>query len=420
MKKILFILVIFTSLVSISLFGFNSAILIDTSKSIPKGEFEKAKSSAIDLSEQLLKFGGVTIVSFNDEPVFEGKDLKDISEIRQRISSIEQGGKFTLLYDAVFKTLENFEDSKEKGIIVIFTDGKDENSAVVLEDCSLKSQTMSIPVISVGMGIEDKSLKRLPSLTRGIYAGRVDSFIASDILSIAQREFEKKEKEEKKVESAPAPIVPPPLPVKEEKVSKSLYILPIVLFILFGIAVIVILYFLLSKNRKEKEKVCEVCGRPLAVWETECPNCFLKKLSDTQPGVAPPKVEEKIDLDPELFKKLPTSSVDIDSTMVLDEIPVLLHLRGNQPPRMYQIAKDQPTSVGRDKVNNIVIEDKTVSGQHFRIVPKEEKFFIVDLNSTNGTYVDGERVNYKEIKHGSQINAGQCQFVFRIEQKRIN
>jgi len=93
---------------------------------ISKGEFEKAKSSAIDLSEQLLKFGGVTIVSFNDEPVFEGKDLKDISEIRQRVSSIEQGGKYTLLYDAVFKTLENFEDSKDKGIIVIFTDGKDE------------------------------------------------------------------------------------------------------------------------------------------------------------------------------------------------------------------------------------------------------------------------------------------------------
>ncbi len=419
MKKNLLILVVVVSLISLNLLGFSSAILIDTSRSISKGEFEKAKSSAIDLSEQLLKFGGVTIVSFNDEPVFEGKDLKDISEIRQRVSSIEQGGKYTLLYDAVFKTLENFEDSKDKGIIVIFTDGKDENSVVVLEDCSLKSQTMNIPIISVGMGIEDKSLKRLPTLTRGIYAGKVDSYNANDILAIAKREFETKEKEEKKVESTPAPIVPPPLPAKEEKVSKSLYILPIVLFVLFGIAVVVILYFLLSKNRKEKEKVCEVCGRPLAVWETECPNCFIKKLSDTQPGVAPPKVEEKIDLDPELFKKIPTS-IDIDSTMVLDEIPVLLHLRGNQPPRMYQIAKDKPTSIGRDKVNNIVIEDKTVSGQHFRIVPKEEKFFIVDLNSTNGTYVDGERVQYKEIKHGSQINAGQCQFVFRIEQKRIN
>jgi len=126
---------------------------------------------------------------------------------------------------------------------------------------------MNIPIISVGMGIEDKSLKRLPTLTRGIYAGKVDSYNANDILAIAKREFETKEKEEKKVESTPAPIVPPPLPAKEEKVSKSLYILPIVLFVLFGIAVVVILYFLLSKTEKKKRRFVKFvedllrCGR---------------------------------------------------------------------------------------------------------------------------------------------------------------
>ena len=67
----------------------------------------------------------------------------------------------------------------------------------------------------------------------------------------------------------------------------------------------------------------------------------------------------------------------------------------------------------------MAIDDKTISGQHFRIVPKEEQWFILDLESTNGTYVDGERVKFRELKPGSQIHAGQCQFIFRIEQKRI-
>ncbi len=421
MKKF-FILIAVLSL-TVNCFSFTTAILVDTSRSIPKRQFESAKGKIVSLSSELLKYGNVTIVSFNDEPIFEGKNLTDPASIRSKIEMIEQGGNFTLLYDALMKTLQHMEDSKEKGAIILLSDGKDENSATVIEDVARKAEALEIPIFSITVGNEDRSVRRLPLLTKGLYLGNVDVFSPKEIFSAldmakAKEEKGKARKEAEKVKETLPAISP--TPIKEEKSNNFVYFLWTAL-ILLAVAVAILVVYLILKIRKQENRICEKCGKPLAVWETECPNCFLKKISDTQPGVTVPdiKSEPKIDFDPELFKKSPTSA-DLDSTMVLEEIPVLLQMRGNQPPRMFQVSKDNPTTVGRDRANNIVVEDKTMSSQHFRIVPKDGQWFVLDLNSTNGTFVDGERIKYKEIKHGSQIHAGQNQFIFRLEQKRLS
>jgi pSer/pThr/pTyr-binding forkhead associated (FHA) protein len=77
-------------------------------------------------------------------------------------------------------------------------------------------------------------------------------------------------------------------------------------------------------------------------------------------------------------------------------------------------------SVGRDKLNTLSVADQTLSAQHFRIIPKEGRFYLVDLKSTNGTSLDGKRVTLAELQPGSVIRAGQCEFVFKIEQKKLN
>ena len=94
-------------------------------------------------------------------------------------------------------------------------------------------------------------------------------------------------------------------------------------------------------------------------------------------------------------------------------MPGLHHLTGQLPP-------DQLVSIGRDKVNTISIADPTLSGQHFRIVPKSGTYYLVDLKSTNGTFMNGERVTLKDIPADAVIHAGQCDFQFRMEQRRLN
>ena len=65
-------------------------------------------------------------------------------------------------------------------------------------------------------------------------------------------------------------------------------------------------------------------------------------------------------------------------------------------------------TIGRKNDNSIVLSDQHVSSNHARFVIKNNILFIEDLNSTNGTYVNGKKVEGKvklfgkdEIKIGS-------------------
>ena len=51
--------------------------------------------------------------------------------------------------------------------------------------------------------------------------------------------------------------------------------------------------------------------------------------------------------------------------------------------------KDASTLIGRGPDNDIRIDDSSVSRRHARIVKKNDKYFIEDLNSRNGTSVNG-------------------------------
>ena len=59
------------------------------------------------------------------------------------------------------------------------------------------------------------------------------------------------------------------------------------------------------------------------------------------------------------------------------------------------------------------LPDPALSGQHFRIVPDEGRFYLLDLRSTNGTFVNGERAVVRELASGDVIHAGQIECSFR-------
>ncbi len=66
-----------------------------------------------------------------------------------------------------------------------------------------------------------------------------------------------------------------------------------------------------------------------------------------------------------------------------------------------------PLIVGRDpKAAAVVVNSETVSKTHLKIIPKGEQFYIVDLGSTNGTYVNGEKITETLIKPGDNVQLG--------------
>ena len=50
-------------------------------------------------------------------------------------------------------------------------------------------------------------------------------------------------------------------------------------------------------------------------------------------------------------------------------------------------------TIGRKQGNSLIIPDQHVSGQHAKIFIKNNTLYIEDLNSTNGTFINGERIN---------------------------
>jgi pSer/pThr/pTyr-binding forkhead associated (FHA) protein len=71
--------------------------------------------------------------------------------------------------------------------------------------------------------------------------------------------------------------------------------------------------------------------------------------------------------------------------------------------------KDQPTYIGRSPENDIQIRDNYVSRKHLELYKKGDKHFIKDLNSANGTFVNGKRIGSKVgqgVKEGDTIVIG--------------
>jgi pSer/pThr/pTyr-binding forkhead associated (FHA) protein len=66
---------------------------------------------------------------------------------------------------------------------------------------------------------------------------------------------------------------------------------------------------------------------------------------------------------------------------------------------------DQPLLIGRSR-GDLIIDDPLVSGAHCRIVSRNGKYLLQDLGSTNGSSVDGRRVQEAPLRAGSEIVLG--------------
>ena len=70
-----------------------------------------------------------------------------------------------------------------------------------------------------------------------------------------------------------------------------------------------------------------------------------------------------------------------------------------------QLTKDR-TSLGRRPYNDIVIDNLAVSGEHAVLQMSGNEVFVEDLNSTNGTYLNGKAVKKQQLSNGDTVEIG--------------
>ena len=73
---------------------------------------------------------------------------------------------------------------------------------------------------------------------------------------------------------------------------------------------------------------------------------------------------------------------------------------------------EQPITIGRDQTASVSIQDEVLSRLHFTIWRENNRYLIKDLNSQNGTWVDGQRAQGNTLKHNDCILAGRTLFLF--------
>lgn len=76
----------------------------------------------------------------------------------------------------------------------------------------------------------------------------------------------------------------------------------------------------------------------------------------------------------------------------------------------------QTLVIGRKKDCDIVVTETTISRQHARIEIMENSWHVTDLDSSNGTFVNGKRVAVSELKNGDELRTGSIPFLVEIEE----
>ena len=69
-------------------------------------------------------------------------------------------------------------------------------------------------------------------------------------------------------------------------------------------------------------------------------------------------------------------------------------------------------NVGRDDCNDLILSDPFVSSRHARVERKADHFIIRDLQSRNGTFLNGSRVSEATLNLGDRIRFGESTYTF--------
>jgi len=93
-------------------------------------------------------------------------------------------------------------------------------------------------------------------------------------------------------------------------------------------------------------------------------------------------------------------------------VPSLFVIRGNDQGSRWELS-DKTLGIGREPVNAIQLHDTEVSRRHAELRQKGREFELVDLSSSNGTFVNNRRVDRHQLESGDEVRIGSTVLLYK-------
>jgi hypothetical protein len=372
------------------------ALVLDTSGSLTRADLAEARDLAAGVLKALPRGSEVVVFSFDDASRIVQPRTSDPDAVRRAIDGLRAAGKYTALHDALFDASRYLRDaSGARRAILLVTDGKDENSALNLEDGLKIAQETLIPVFCVGVGrVEERVLRRIAKLTGGEYFPSLEaspSAIAERILSAPEVQA---------AELPPPLATPTPVtahkPQRTEPAPPAFYRSP-VLWAAAGLLLLVAGTALALVGRKARQGVTSARHLPAGPSRL-----------DTGREEAPSGT---------VLARLDTAGETVEKTLLLMDKPVLAVTRGEHKGEVFPLSGGTSISIGRARANDVVLDDASVSSQHCRVRPEAGGFVVHDMKSTNGTQVNGRTIDRHLLADGDVIQVGETSLQYRRGRK---
>jgi hypothetical protein len=150
---------------------------------------------------------------------------------------------------------------------------------------------------------------------------------------------------------------------------------------------------------------CPECGFVNADGANYCQKCGSFLGSPERPGGDSTTATYRIDETGELVP------VDVEEVVAHDGAAFVIRAGGGRVGESFPLDHERMT-IGRRPDSDVFLDDVTVSRDHALLVKRSGDYYLDDLGSLNGTYVNRHRIESHRLEDGDELQVGKFKLTF--------